>query len=474
MGAYRAIGLAALILGSIVPSTARALDVQVSSTTSTQIYEITGGQPGLFLTRRRVTERLTLRADRILPREESAGYDGPRLSLAMIMRINADFGLQRREILPGNELWYVPGYDPYALDLMLAELRVRGLFSDTTDLRAGRIITLDPTGFSALDGLEVSLRLPWHLRLWVQTGAEVVAGQRLSSGTFDTDGVLLMRRDELREDQHEEFGSPPARVVVGAGASVTDLGWLAVDLAYRQGIVVGDGDSRSSYQRLAGAAAVSRGPFRGELVVSGDFALAALDEVSLELGLRPLSWLRLELAGSYTAPVFDVDSIFAAFWSDPSLDLDLSVEFRPLEALILGVSGQVSQAGFMSLSGEVFDAEGLRGGATVFGALRWRWMLAELRGRLRMGYGGERIGATARFLARLPGQPLAFDFRGTVLALRDDLPPAETDMTLGYVIGARYRLSHDAALLAEFEHNRSEILGQQFRFLVMLDLGVWL
>lgn len=455
------------------PNTANGLDVQVSSTTSTQIYEVAGGQPGLFLTRRRVTERLTLQLSGLLPRESEAGYDGPRISAALMLRLDMDFGHNGREINPNSDLWFVPGYDPYAVDLMIAHIAVRDLFNRTTDIRAGRLISLDPTGFSAIDGAEVVVRLPMHLGFWLQAGVEVVNGQRLSSGGFEVDGVLRVRRDELFAEDYPEFLPPPTRVVVAGGLSLIDFDWVTAEVAYRQGIIPEDG-GRSSYQRLAGTASVSAGPFRGGLVAGGDLALGRLDELSLELGVRPVSWLAIGLLGRYDAPVFDIDSIFAAFWSDPSLDFELKFGFRLLPGIELGISGLVRQVGFLAPEGDAFDEEGLRYGGQAYGRIRWRWLRAELRGRIGLGYGGRRVGVIGRLVATPSGRWVSIDLRGILLGLREDLQPQQHTITLGYVIGARYQLDRDAALLFEFEHNSSHEMGQQFRFLALLDLGLWI
>jgi hypothetical protein len=465
--------LGAVLVVGLAPLPAGAVDVQVSNTTALQIYDVAGGQPGLFLTRRRLTERLTLQVAGILPREDEPGYRGPRISASIVLRLDTDFGGSSREINPSSELWFVPGYDPYAVDLMIAEVRVRDLFRGTTDVRAGRLISMDPTGFSAVDGIEVVARLPWHLGLWVQTGVEVAGGQRLSSGGFEVDGVLRMRRDDLYDEDYLEFQEPALRVVAAGGLSLIGFDFLDVDLAYRQGIVPEDG-GRTSYQRLAGTASVSAGMFRGALVAGGDIALARMDEVSLELGVQPLSWLLVSLAGRYDAPVFDTDSIFVAFWSDPSLDLELRLRLRPLSGLELGAVGSVRQAGFLEDGGEVFDAEGLGYGGELYGRIRWSWLQAELRGRVGLGFGGRRVGVIARIVATPRGQRLSFDLRGIVLGLRDDLDPGVRQISLGYVVGARYAMTRDAALLFEFEHNANDEVGQQFRFLTLLDLGVWL
>lgn len=465
--------VAVALLLTALPLTAMALDVQVSSTTSTQVYEVYGGNPGLFLTRRRVTERLTLHLARLLPREAEPGYGGPRISASFSLRIDADFGHRSAETRLTSELWFIPGYDPYAVDILVGEVRVRDLFRRTTDLRAGRIISFDPTGFFALDGVEVAVRTPWHLRLWFQTGADVVAGQRLSSGTFEVDGIARQRRDDFASDQFLEIEDTPTRVVIAAGASLMDLDWLSADISFRQGIEPSD-DSSTSYQRLAGVVSFNTGRFRGGLQAGGDFALGMLDRLAIELGVRPTSWLRVSLLGQYDAPVFDVHSIFAAFWSEPSIDGELRLEFRPFQRFVVGLSGIVRQTGVQLRGGNISDVDGLRYGGSLYSRLRWRWLMAELRGRVGLGFGGQRIGAIARVLASIPRNPLSFDFRGIIFSTREDLEPEEAIISYGYVVGARYELSDDASILFELEHNASEELGQQFRFLAMLDLGVWI
>ena len=90
------------------------------------------------------------------------------------------------------------------------------------------------------------------------------------------------------------------------------------------------------------------------------------------------------------------------------------------------------------------------------------------------GYGGRRIGVIGRLVAAPSGRRFSFDLRGIVLGLQEDLEPQRRMISLGYVVGARYQMSRDAAVLFEFEHNGSEALGQQFRVLALLDLGFWI
>lgn len=455
----------------LVSLPARAWDVNISSTTSTQVYDVYTGTPGEFLHRRRITERLTLRLDRILPDEDDAGYDGPRMSFALTLRLDTDFGHVDAETNPSSDLWFVPGFDPYALDLMVVELSVRELFRGTTDIRAGRLVTLDPTGFAALDGIEVRVRIQRWVELWAATGVEVVSGQRLSSGNFEVDGVIRARRDDFDEEQSPEVRDPPTRVVIGAGASLIGLDWLGIDLAYRQGVIPGD-EAVTSYQRLAGLVAFEAGPVHGNAIAGGDLALGLVDQIGAEVAVRPLSWLRLGLGGRYDAPVFDTDSIFAVFWAEPSIEGELLAELLLLRGLRLGLSGYVRDVSFLQPEGD--DPETLGYGGAVFGRVAWRWLRGEIKARLGHGYGGLRLGVMWRFAALIPRYGLGFDFRGTLLGLREDVAPYERRVSVGYVIGGRYQMSEEAAILLEFEHNASHDRGHQLRFLALLDLGFWL
>ena len=450
---------------------AHALDVLVSSTTSTQVYDVRTGRIDLFLHRRRVTERLTLRLDRVLPDEDEPGYEGPRMSFVFALRLDTDFGDSSREISPSSDLWYIPGFDPYAVDLVTAELAVRDLFRGTTDVRAGRLVTFDPTGFSALDGLELRVRILRWAEVWAAAGVEVVSGERLSSGGFEVDGVVRVRRDGLDPEEHREVEEPPTRVVVAAGASLIRLDWMTLDLAYRQGIVPGD-ESRTSYQRLAGDFTFTAGPVDGGAAAGGDIALGLVDEVSAEVGVRPIRWMRLSLGGRYDAPVFDTDSIFVAFWSEPAVEGELDVELRPLDRLVFGATGYVRDVSvFADDSG---DPSSLGYGGAIYTRLRYRWLMGEVRARLGEGFGGQRVGVVWRIVASIPRAHLGLDFRGTLLGLREDIPPHGNRVSFGYVVGARYQMSPEAAVVFELEHNGSHDLGHQLRFLALLDLGFWL
>jgi hypothetical protein len=447
-----------------------ALEAKVSSRTATQIYEVQGGEPGLFLLRRRFSERLNLSLSHLLPGEEEAGYRGPRLTAHTMLRLDTDVGFFEREITPDSPNHYVPGYDPYALDLMVAELKLRDLLWQTTDLRVGRLLGFDAGGFFAFDGAHVVVRLPWHVKVWVAAGAEVVTGQRLSSGSFEVDGVLRQRRDQLDEDAHTEFEHPPTRALIAVGASLHEWDWLTVDLAYREGVVT-SGKVRSSYRFLAGSASVAWGPLRGGLRVAGELASQRLTELSADFEIRPWRSLRLRLEGRYDAPFFDVDSIFAAFWADPALEGLLTATLRLWEGLHLGLSGLYRQLGFLAPDGQAFDSEGSRQGGELFGRWQWHWLAAQVRGRFEQGYGGQRLGATARLFARAPVRPFSADLRGTVLRHTEDLAPYQEVLTYGYVVGAHYRVRQNLAVTVELEHNANRLVGQQFRFVAFIDLG---
>jgi hypothetical protein len=264
-------------------------------------------------------------------------------------------------------------------------------------------------------------------------------------------------------------------VVISGGARLIGLSWLSAEVAYRQGVVPG-AELRTSYQRLAGSAAFEVGDYlRGGVLASGDLALGLVNELSAELSVRPWRLLRITAAARYDAPVFDTDSIFVAFWSDPALEGQLRADLTLVPGIVLSGAGLVRQVGFLAPD----EDEALSSGALRFGGegrarLQRGRFLGELRARIADGYGGRRAGADLRLAARLPGDRVTLDVRGTVLGLRQDVTPFDHQVSLGYVVGARYLMTREAALLFELEHNASRLLGQQLRFLVMLDMGFWI
>ena len=147
----------------------------------------------------------------------------------------------------------------------------------------------------------------------------------------------------------------------------------------------------------------------------------------------------------------------------------------PLRGLRLGGLALVRQAGFLSPGDDSeLDPESFRFGGEGYARMRSGRYRGELRARLSDGFGGRRVGVDARFVARLPGDRVTLDFRGTLLGLREDIDPEEHAISLGYVAGARYRMSREATILFELEHNYSRDIGQQLRFLALLDLGFWI
>jgi hypothetical protein len=149
----------------------------------------------------------------------------------------------------------------------------------------------------------------------------------------------------------------------------------------------------------------------------------------------------------------------------------LAVELVPHEALRVGGSAIVRDVELFGASGEAASgSSALRFGGEGYARLRFDRYRGELRGRVSDGFGGRRVGVQGRFSARLPGERVSVDVRGILLGIRPDLQPREHQLSLGYVVGAEYQMSPEAALLFELEHNYGHLSGQQLRFLVLLDL----
>ncbi|HVJ18270.1 MAG TPA: hypothetical protein VM686_22780, partial [Polyangiaceae bacterium] len=149
----------ALLLALLWSLPAQAFDSEVEALSEAQFYTFQSPYGEPLVRRRRYTETLTLHVYDL----QGQGIPGqPRISLKTRFRLDADFGMQARELNPDSQ-YYVPGLRQEALDVMYAYIEGRDYADGYLGFRLGRQNTTDVLGFWSFDGALVSLSTPAYL-----------------------------------------------------------------------------------------------------------------------------------------------------------------------------------------------------------------------------------------------------------------------------------------------------------------------
>lgn len=302
---------------------------------------------------------------------------------------------------PDDTLDAQPHTDRTTLDLRHAYLRLEDL-PGPVSLTAGRHQLYDPAGFDAVDGATLTLTLP---------GVQV-------SGT----GGWVAHRETwgFGPDVPAPQGSRPSSGHLwGLSVSSRVPGWLDARAAWRQRLD-GEGDLTRS---LAGAA-LRLTPLaalwvRGD--ASWDLIFDQLAEASAGVGVPLGPFTHVELGARRRRPVYDANSIWAAFDPQPHDAGFLSAQLGGARWRLLG---RVDARRYHEASSGDGAEEAIGGeldGSLLFGPPEARAHLG-LRGAMTEGYGGAQGGADVY------GQlPLSFERGEEPLWLRGRLGVVYTE-----------------------------------------------
>lgn len=380
MGSHRPLGprlrargavsllLAAWLLG---PSSASAADVELSSQTVAQGYEVASPWEGSSIERRRLLQIVGFSLHRLQGRTDGEGGD---YSLRLGMRVDADFGLGNHlpdRLRDAETRWtrasgayFVPGLSTARLDLMYGYVEGRGLGGGWLDFRAGRQYLVDVLGWWSFDGALTRLTTPWYFDLEVYGGLEQRGGLPLSTSRFEAQGMWRGRRadfggeGEPRTSDFPGYQEAAAAPAFGAALESSGPSWVHARLSYRRvfntgsattspfddgGTQAGQTDElRTSTDRVGGSVQLlegSLGGLRGGLAYDlyGQLIPSAYAGLEVFLGERVTVGVDLD----YVEPVFDADSIFNWFTKSPSTSGTLRGAWRIGSQVELTGSGGV-------------------------------------------------------------------------------------------------------------------------------------
>ena len=355
---------------------AEASDVEVDARTAAQAYQVGGPWTGAALDRRRLTQTLGLSAYDL---QGARRVGGPSYSVVMLLRLDADFGVNDR--LPpgqgGGETTYsapsaagsryVPGLRPAPLDLVYGYLEGRNLANGWLGFRLGRQYVTDMLGWWSFDGGLVRVTTPAHVRAEVYGGLEQRGGLPLSTSRYEAQGVWRgshsdfgATADSPRLTDYPSYQYATPAPAFGIAAETVGLGFVHGRVDYRRvydaGLSVTQQfpDAGGGYRAVDGlrlsseklglaadASVLGHAHARGGLAWDVYAARAASAYGSLEVygGRRATVGADVD----YFAPTFDADSLWNWFTHAGVLTATGRVAVRATTALDFAVSGGVRQ-----------------------------------------------------------------------------------------------------------------------------------
>lgn len=459
------LALGALFL-VLAPDRAAALDFELDTDTSFQVYEVRALGARAFMARRRLLSRLALRVAHDLEEPDDEGRV-LRITADVQLRLEQEFGetclLDRDLCVSAIDADDPSAWQPLAadtrLDVPAVWAQIEGLPLGTS-ARLGRQLVLDEIGFARVDGLRVEVA---PLR-WIR--AEAIAGL-LVRGTSLAATPRSELPGEIRLDTGDRvvpWADPPVDTwVAGASLSANAGRWLSVRLALRH-MWEPDGTVLS---RVSAAAASTPTSW---LRLDASGVLDLLTEEVIRAAARVVvgeEELQVRAGVERHVPRFDPGSIWAWFAVAPIDQAELGASWRASPDVSLGGSLRGRRAELGGTQGDDLDA-GVDG-----------WLRARIEGFRLGGSGfvwsgalGPLAGVSVDIARPLFGWlELALDV--SVWHFDDPNRAALYGTVLSEVLSARFRLTRETLLFAEVQHATSRVVGHRFRAVLALRVDTW-
>ena len=500
-------GATALIAAVLAASPARAADVEMTSESAAQAYDVRSPTGEQVLTRRRFTTTLGVGAYDLL----STPVGDPRapdLSFRARLRYDADFGASSDDQNPAKTATFVPGYQSAlgAVDLMYAYVEGRRFFHGLVGFKLGRQYVVDSLGWWSFDGAEASVTTPFYVKAEAYGGLEERGGLPLSTTRFESEGVWRGDRSGFDASLYPAF--QPAAIAPAFGVAVESAGvtWIHGRLSYRRVYDTGDsnvteftsglytpavyGGTRIASDRLGYAVDASLAGVGGAKAgVVYDLFRADVTSIYGSIDASLIRRVTLSADYDYYVPSFDGDSIWNFFAAEPTNDVGLRANVDVDPRISIAGGGQLKifdvQTGPYSSStgyspyanytpgqvvypsnGHPFDE-----GAHLSARYRTGITTVALRGAGNFGDEGDRVGADVSGQRILDGRYVA-SLRTGVWQWKDDLRPDRDATSFNYVLGLGYKFLDRSQAMVEWEHDMNRLAGQRFRLMFLLAVAV--
>jgi hypothetical protein len=501
-------GLVALmaISGSlVVPSTAGAIEPEVTSDTAAQFYDVRSPTGETILQRRRLTTTLGVSAYDIIDHPaDSRG--GPEINFRARLRYDADYGASPQESDSSNFNRFVPGFSSGPVDLMYGYIEGRRFLNGWLGWKLGRQYMTDMLGWWSFDGAEAKVTTPFFLSAEGYGGLEVRGGMPLSTPRFEQNGIWRGDRSGFDPSLYPSFQPSDVAPAYGAAVETAGVTWIHGRLDYRRVYNTGSSGvsefanglyqpafyngTRISSERIGyslDVALMKIGGLKGGFAY--DFYGGRMSTIYASLDAFLSRKFTMSFDYDYYAPVFDGDSIWNFFAGDPMNDLGLRANFDATDHLSVSAAANariysvqtssdnpynsspninlaVTNPNYYPSNGHPFDE-----GANLAGRYKWGEGNVSLRGAANVGDAGDRVGAD------LSGERILetrYVFRGRlgVWQWNDKLRPDRDATNLGYVLAVGYRFAPRAQALVDWQHDINRLVGQRFRVMLTLSFAV--
>ncbi len=462
----RGVLCACLALAALEPAPAFAVDVEVDSDLSFQVYEVRAPGALAFLARRRFVGNLGLRLVEPLTDPDPVGR---RVRVVVVGRLRLDQGFADDCLVDGSLCLRATDrdarsqYQPLAadtrVDIPSLAAEVTGLPLDGS-VRLGRQLRVDAAGFTRFDGIALSVRPLAQLGAEAYGGVLVRGTSLAGSPQFDLQGNRYVpstagAADPTLLDPHRDAWLLGGTLRASLGA------WLGVALDGRFAR-----DERGELLRRA-SLALSSSPHEAlRLDAQGTLDLLDLEVISAlasaELQLAPVT---LRASIDHQVPRFDPSTIWAWFDAAPVQSVRVGASAR------LGDDVEIGGA-LRGRRVERTPAEDLDAGLELHARARIEGLSVAASGFAWSGALGPVAGVAIEGSRTLiPG--LSLEAQLSAWQFDDPLREQSYGTVISTLLGARWAIMEQAVLLLELQHAHSRNVGHRFRGMLVLSVMTW-
>jgi hypothetical protein len=478
--------LAQALLLLLAAHPALAYDVEISSETIGQGYQVLGGD-GALIDRRRLDQYLGLSVWNLGPKD---AFGVPtrknQFYFTSSMRFETDFGNYPATTLGTRDVSDELRNNNF--DLLFAYLGARDL-AGFLDLKLGRQVEVDQFQWVAFDGLSAEAKTRWFFAVSAYGGVLADGALPIDSPVYRPDGTAWKSGDHLANNPADVLSVHDHDWKPTVGVAVRSFGFrdLDVRLSYHHTFSPAQHDTAdeiathatdgTSEEKLAFSA---RGRLLDGTIVpwfgmrydllNGDFDQI---EGGARVTISPRHALSVQYLYSY--PTFDGDSIWNLFVRSRYDDLRLGydVTLGPVRAYVRAFGrlfyDDPGAVGTQNAAGTFLDRTDA--GANLGAQLRLSRGYVRADGYAEMGYGGRHAGVDVASRMRIWREILFLEGRATYAYFLDDSRPLDSGHSFGVQLGARVQFGRGIALHVIGEDNVNSLYNSQLRFYAVLDLA---
>lgn len=477
------------------------IDAEITSDTAAQFYEMRSPTGATVISRRRLVTTLGVAVYDLL--DKSDDPRAPTLTFRARLRYDADYGGSAEETAVNRPNRLVPGFSRGPVDLMYGYVEGRRFLKGWLGFRLGRQYVTDALGWWSFDGGLVKVTTPYFFAVEAYGGLEQRGGMPLSTPRFEREGIWRGDRTGFDPSLWPSFQPNDIAPAIGGAIESAGFTWLHGRLTYRRVYNTGPsntsqfangirpattyGESRVSQERVGYAIDGSLPTVGG--VKAGfayDMYVKKMANIYASVDWFTTQALTLSVDYDYYQPTFDGDSIWNFFMAMPMNDIGLRAAWDPTSRVAIagGLRGraftlQTENEKTPGSSPNELDSANYypsskfepMGGANAAVRYRIGEGVIGARGAADLARSGDRIGVDV-YGERTLETRFVLQARTGVWHWNDKLRADRDAASVGYVLGAGYKLFPRSLVLVDFQHDMNRIAGQRFRAMLWLTIAL--